>query len=141
MLGRKRRRESGRGGPRPTGAPCCPAMLKPIEWQALLVDGYEPLRKAQPVFRRLPRDPRCQLCRSPFAGFGGKLLGLMGRRPSRKNPNLCQYCFDHLPSGGIEVDIGVVFADVRASTALGTQVSATEFANRLNAFYATATDV
>ena len=38
-------------------------MPKPIEWHALLVDGYEPLRKAQKVFRRLPRDPRCALCR------------------------------------------------------------------------------
>ena len=116
-------------------------MTKTIDWHALLVDGYEPLRKAQPVFRRLPRDPRCQLCRSPFGGVGGKLLGLMGRRPSRKNPNLCQYCFDHLPDGGIEVDIGVVFADVRASTAMGEQLSATEFARRINGFYATATEV
>ena len=44
---------------------------------------------------------------------------MVGRKPSRKNPNLCQYCFDHLPNGGIEIDIGVVFADVRSSTALG----------------------
>ena len=65
----------------------------------------------------------------------------MGRKPSRKNPNLCQYCFDQLPSGGIEIDIGVVFADVRGSTAMGEQSTATEFAERLNRFYATATDV
>ena len=116
-------------------------MPKPIAWQAMLVDGYEPLRTAQRLFRRLPSDPRCQLCRNPFGGVGGKMLAVMGRRPSRKNPNLCQYCFDHLPSGGIEVDIGIVFADVRSSTALGEQLSATEFADRLNAFYATATDV
>src|SRR5581483_9270534 len=80
-------------------------------------------------------------CRCPFGGFGGKLLGVMGRRPSRKNPNLCQYCFDHLPDGGIEIDIGVVFADVRSSTSLGEQLSATQFAGRLNGFYATATNV
>ncbi|HET6795068.1 MAG TPA: adenylate/guanylate cyclase domain-containing protein [Acidimicrobiales bacterium] len=116
-------------------------MAKPLDWQALLVDGYEPLRKAQRVFRRLPSDPRCQLCRNPFGGWGGRLAGLMGRRPSRKNPNLCQYCFDHLPSGGMEIDIGVVFADVRSSTALGERTSATEFAARLNRFYAQATDV
>jgi adenylate cyclase len=41
----------------------------------------------------------------------------------------------------MEVDIGVVFADVRGSTGLGEQSSATEFAERLNRFYATATDV
>ena len=116
-------------------------MAKPIDWQALLVDGYEPLKKAQRVFRLLPHDPRCKLCQNPFGGVGGKLVGLMGRRPSRKNPNLCQYCFDKMPSGGIEIDIGLVFADVRGSTTMGEQSTATEFAERLNRFYATATDV
>ena len=65
----------------------------------------------------------------------------MGQKPSRKNPNLCQVCFDRLPEGGIEIDIGVVFADVRGSTQMGEQSTATEFADRLNRFYATATDV
>jgi adenylate cyclase len=114
---------------------------KQLDWQALLVDGYEPLKKAQRVFRRLPRDPRCKLCQNPFGGMGGKLSALMGRKPSRKNPNLCQYCFDHLPSGGIEIDIGMVFADVRGSTEMGERSSATEFAGHLNRFYATATEV
>ena len=113
----------------------------PDYWRALLVDGYEPLKRAQKFFRRLPREPRCKLCLNPFAGMGGKVVGWMGRKPSRKNPNLCQYCFDHLPNGGMEIDVGVVFADVRGSTALGEQSSATEFATRLNRFYATVTDV
>jgi adenylate cyclase len=116
-------------------------MAKPLDWQALLVDGYEPLKKAQRVFRRLPKNPRCKMCQNPFAGFGGRISGLMGRKPSRKNPNLCQYCFDHLPPGGIEIDIGVVFADVRSSTSIGEQSTATEYAERLNHFYATATDI
>jgi len=116
-------------------------MPKELDWEALLVDGYEPLRKAQRIFRRLPHDPRCKLCQNPFGGVGGRVAGWMGRKPSRKNPNLCQSCFDHLPSGGIEIDVGVVFADVRGSTAMGEQTSATEFAGRLNKFYETATDV
>lgn len=116
-------------------------MAKPLNWQRLLVDGYEPLKKSQRVFRRLPHDPRCKLCQNPFAGVGGKLVGLMGRKPSRKSPNLCQACFDMLPSGGIEIDIGVVFADVRGSTSIGQHSTATEFAGRLNRFYKTATDV
>ena len=116
-------------------------MPKPLDWEKLLIDGYEPLRKAQRLFRRLPHDPRCKLCQNPFGGVGGKLVGLIGRRPSRKNPNLCQYCFDHLPTGGLELDIGVVFADVRGSTGLGERSTATEFADRLNRFYATAARV
>jgi adenylate cyclase len=116
-------------------------MVKPLDWNRLLVDGYEPLKVAQRVFRRLPHDPRCKLCQNPFGGIGGKLVGIMGRKLSRKSPNLCQACFDHLPSGGIEIDIGVVFADVRASTGMGERSTATEFAGHLNRFYAIATDV
>ena len=116
-------------------------MAKPLDWEALLVKGYEPLKVAQRIFRWLPHDPRCKLCQNPFGGVGGKMVGLVGRKPSRKNPNICQACFDHLPAGGIEIAIGVVFADVRASTALGEQSDATTFAERLNEFYATATKV
>lgn len=116
-------------------------VTRKVDWQRLLVDGYEPLKIAQRVFRRLPSDPRCKLCRSPFGGVGGKIVGWTGRRPSRKDPHLCQACFDALPSGGIEIDIGVVFADVRGSTTIGERSSATAFADRLNRFYATATDV
>lgn len=116
-------------------------VAKPVDWEALLVKGHEPLKAAQRVFRRLPHDPRCKLCLNPFGGVGGKLIGLLGHKPSRKSPNLCQFCFDRLPTGGIEIDIGVVFADVRSSTALGEQSDPTRFAERLNAFYATATKV
>jgi adenylate cyclase len=116
-------------------------VTKPIDWHRLLIDGYEPLKKAQRVFRRLPSDPRYKLCQNPFGGVGGKLFGVLGRRPSRKNRNLCQYCFDHLPPGGIEIDIGVLFADVRDATGMGERSSATEFAEHLNRFYAVATEI
>lgn len=116
-------------------------MGKPIDWDALLVNGHEPLKVSQRVFRRLPHDPRCKLCLNPFGGVAGKVIGLLGHRPSRKNPHICQFCFDRLPTGGIEIDIGVVFADVRSSTALGEQLNPTKFAKRLNEFYGKATKV
>jgi adenylate cyclase len=81
------------------------------------------------------------MCRSPFAGVGGRVFKWAGRTPSRKNPNLCASCFDHLPEGGIELDVGILFADVRGSTGMGERSTATEFASRLNRFYATATRV
>jgi len=112
--------------------------VKQFDWQALLVDGYEPLRRAQRIFRRLPHEPRCRLCRTPFGGFGGKVVKVIGQKPSRKNPTLCQVCFDRLPDGGLELDVGIVFADVRGSTGLGAAVSPTTFAGRLNQFYASA---
>jgi len=114
---------------------------KPVDWHRLLIDGYEPLKRGQRVFRRLPGDPRCKLCQNPFGGVGGKLCGVIGRKPSRKNPNLCQYCFDRLPPGGIEIDVGVLFADVRNSTAMGETSTASDFAKQLNRFYAVAAEV
>ena len=116
-------------------------MPKDVSWEALLVDGYEPVRRIQRVFRRLPSAPRCKLCQNPFHGVGGKLVGLAGFKPSRKNPNLCANCCEGLPPGGLEIDIAVVFADVRGSTGLGEELSPTDFAARLNRFYRTATDV
>jgi adenylate cyclase len=116
-------------------------MAELIDWHRLLIDGHEPLKKGRRVFRRLPSDPRCKLCQNPFGGVGGKLFGVIGRKPSRKNPNLCQYCFDHLPPGGIEIDVGVLFADVRNSTRMGETSTASEFAEQLNRFYAVATEV
>jgi adenylate cyclase len=116
-------------------------VAEPIDWHRLLVEGYEPLKKGRRIFRRLPGDPRCKLCQNPFGGVGGRVFSMIGRKPSRKNPNLCQYCFDHLPPGGIEIDIGVLFADVRNSTGMGETSTASEFAERLNRFYAAATAV
>jgi adenylate cyclase len=116
-------------------------VAEPIDWQRLLIDGYEPLKAVQRIFRLLPSEPRCKLCRNPFGGLGGKVFGVVGRKPSRKSPNLCQYCFDHLPPGGIEIDVGVLFADVRNSTRLGEQSTATEFAEQLNRFYGVATRI
>ncbi len=46
-----------------------------------------------------------------------------------------------MPPGGAEVDVAVLFADVRGSTALGERSGASEFAGLLNRFYATATEV
>jgi adenylate cyclase len=65
----------------------------------------------------------------------------MGFKPSRMNPNLCARCCEALPPGGLEIDIVVLFADVRGSTALGEQIGASEFARLLNRFYCTATKV
>ena len=108
-------------------------------WSKVLSDGHASLVRARHVFRVLPSEPRCKLCNNPFGGVGGRVLRVVGFRPSRKNPNLCTRCCDSLPAGGAEVDIAVLFADIRGSTGLGEQTVATDFAALLNRFYATAT--
>jgi adenylate cyclase len=93
------------------------------------------------VMRHLPSEPRCKVCANPFGGLGGKAVGLFGFKPSRKNPNVCGACCDSLPSGGAEVDVAVLFADVRGSTPLAEQLGTEAYAALLNRFYRTATDV
>ena len=108
-------------------------------WRRILIDGHASLVKARRVFRYLPSAPRCKVCSNPFGGPFGRLLAATGFTPSRKNPTLCSRCCDALPVGGAEVDIAVLFADVRGSTALGQRGVAADFAASLNRFYVAAT--
>ncbi len=59
-------------------------------WHRILVEGHHPaLSVLHRIFRHLPSPPRCKVCFNPFGGIGGKLVGLFGFRPSRKNPRIC----------------------------------------------------
>jgi adenylate cyclase len=111
------------------------------EWHKILVDGHREMVMARRFWRRVPSAPRCKVCSSPFGGVGGRLVGLAGWAPSRKNPNVCSKCCDQMPAGGAEVDLAVLFADVRGSTGLGEGNRPTEFAALLGRFYAAATEV
>jgi adenylate cyclase len=110
-------------------------------WRKVLTEGHRPLRLIHLLFRYLPSPPRCKVCHNPFGGFGGKLVGVLRFAPSRKNPNLCSACCESLPPGGAEVDIAILFADVRGSTALGEQLQPSAYAALLNRFYRAATEV
>src|SRR6476469_1394471 len=110
------------------------------EWRVILTEGHGSLVRARHLFRLLPSDPRCKVCNNPFGGVGGRVVGLAGWKPSRKNPNLCARCCDALPAGGADVDVAVLFADVRGSTSLGEGAAPAAYAGALNRFYAVATD-
>lgn len=90
--------------------------------------------------RRLPRNPRCKICYAPFAGPGKHLVRPFGYRQSRKNPRLCSVCFEDAPDGGMEMDGGVLFADVRGYTTLSETMPPTELATVLNRFYKVSTN-
>ena len=109
------------------------------QWRTLLTEGHGALVRARRVFRHLPAEPRCKVCSNPFGGVAGHVLAAAGFSRSRKNPNLCTRCCDALPPGGAEVDVAVLFADVRGSTALAERAGAKDFAALLNRFYFTAT--
>jgi adenylate cyclase len=93
------------------------------------------------LMRNLPGDPRCAICRAPYGGFGGRVMGRFGFAPSRKNPRLCSQCFEKAPMGGVEMDVGILFADVRGFTSLAERQAPDAVATLLNRFYATAVDV
>jgi adenylate cyclase len=110
------------------------------EWHTILVEGHGSMNMARRFWRHVPSAPRCKICSSPFGGVGGRFFGMIGWAPSRKNPNVCARCCDQMPAGGAEVDVAVLFADVRGSTGLAEGVGAREYAKLLNRFYATATE-
>ena len=92
------------------------------------------------VMRHLPSDPRCAVCQAPFGGVGGQVMGRFGFGPSRKNPRLCNTCFGDIPMGGVEMELGILFADVRDFTSLAERQSPDVVAALLNRFYAAAVD-
>lgn len=93
------------------------------------------------VMRRLPSEPRCRLCHAPYGGVGGRIMRRVGFGPSRKNPTLCNTCFEKAPMGGVEMEVGVLFADVRGFTALAERLSSDDVAQILNRFYAAASKI
>ncbi len=110
------------------------------KWRSLLVEGHT-IRWFHALFRHLPSEPRCKICYNPFGGVGGKLVGMIGFTPSPKNPNICGACCDRLPPGGAEIDIAVLFVDVRGSTKLAEGMTPKDYAELMNRFYSAATRV
>jgi adenylate cyclase len=93
------------------------------------------------VMRRLPAEPRCRLCNAPYGGIGGHIMRRFGYGPSRKNPTLCNMCFEKAPMGGVDMEIGVLFADIRGFTSLAERTPTGEVARLLNRFYAAASAI
>ncbi|WP_293963462.1 adenylate/guanylate cyclase domain-containing protein [Sneathiella sp.] len=89
----------------------------------------------------LPGPPRCKGCNNPFGGVGGFICRTIGLTPSKKNPRLCSLCCEKMPHGGAEVETAILFADVRGSTELAERIGPEAFANTLNRFYNTATEI
>ncbi len=93
------------------------------------------------VMRHLPSEPRCRLCHAPYGGVGGRIMRRFGYGPSRKNPKFCASCFEKAPIGGVEMEAGVLFADVRGFTALAERMPPDDVAQLLNRFYTEASRV
>jgi len=98
----------------------------------------------KPIVRLLPSDPRCSVCYYPFEGLGGKLVKMFfGLEPSPLNPQMCNVCerFAEHNQGGAEIEMSLLFADVRGSTSLAEAMSPLEYSKLINRFYRATTKV
>ena len=88
----------------------------------------------------LPGSPRCLECNLPMAG---PFSWLMKSKPSSFNPRLCRVCEQAMrkEEAGAEVELSMLFADVRGSTTLAQTTSTSEFKALIQRFYQAATEV
>jgi len=114
-------------------------------WRAYLTTGeFEKERRQRHFFRWLPGTPRCKNCYAPFGGAGSVVVRLLyGKQPSKLNPRLCNICeqFARKYQGGAEIELSLLFADVRGSTNLAEGMSPLDYGKLINRFYNTATHV
>jgi adenylate cyclase len=98
----------------------------------LCMSGY--VGRTRRLLRGLPASPRCRFCLVPFGGVG-KLIGI---KPSAKNPNYCRSCFEGMPTRTHELEVGVLFADIRGFTSWTESHATADAAEALTRFYAIA---
>lgn len=92
----------------------------------------------KPIYRALPAEPRCQICYIPFEGIGGFISKrLLNVKPSSLNPHMCDVCerFAERFPGGAEVEVTILFADIRGSTPLAEKMGTREFSELIHRFY------
>lgn len=101
-------------------------------------------KSLRPIIKRIPRSPRCRICYLPFDGIGGYITKtFLGVEASTLNPHLCNLCerFATQYHGGVELEISIMFVDVRGSTTMAEKLSPEQFSRKINRFYRAATDV
>jgi len=112
-------------------------------WQRMLTGNYPRLHRMRRMWGALPSPPRCKLCNAPFRGPGSVLMRTIGYGPSSLNRRLCNWCLRGISKGpgGAEVEIAVLFADVRGSTAIAERLPPEEYSRLIARFYGSAAEV
>jgi adenylate cyclase len=113
-------------------------------WELILSGKAEEGSRRRHLFGLIPSNPRCRFCNAPFRGIGAPLMQVVfGKRPSRFNPKFCNSCDSFVSQniGGAEIELTMLFADVRGSTAMAEKVSPLEFTTLMNRFYTVAMEI
>jgi adenylate cyclase len=111
------------------------------EW--FMTSAFSAEKRIHRMLRLLPHEPRCKFCNAPFQGIGSIIVrALYGKKQSSLNPRFCSVCEDFAGKfpGGAEVEMSMLFADVRGSTALSEQMSPMDFSRLINRFYVDSTN-
>jgi adenylate cyclase len=110
-------------------------------WRAVFAEGHPKLKQFQRFHMRLPSPPRCKMCFVPFGGIGGACMRWRGKGPSHRNPHFCNACdaFINAFPGGAEVDLSILFVDVRNSVGLAERLGPTVFSSIMRDFFKVAT--
>src|SRR5262245_7701485 len=106
-------------------------------WKTVFADGHPKLKSYQRFHSWLPSPPRCRMCYAPFKGVGGAYMRLRGKGPANRNPRYCSACDKFLRAypGGAEVDLSMMFVDVRGSVPLAERMPPVEFSRYLAGFF------
>ena len=112
-------------------------------WRAILMGEARGLETTRRLVGWMPAGPRCKLCLAPLKPPGSVVLKLFGFGPSRLNRRLCRACFRSVEKhpGGAEIELSLLFADVRGSTGLAERIPAQQFSQLISRFYGTAAKV
>jgi adenylate cyclase len=115
-------------------------------WQKNLTEGNARMRSRRHFNGMLPSNPRCVNCHRPFAGPGGFLMRLRWGKlmeKSAKNPRFCTGCYSFTSEfpGGAEIELTMLFVDVRGSTTIAEHMKDEEFSRLMNQFYEAAINV
>lgn len=110
-------------------------------WRAVFGEGHPKLKQFQRFHSRLPSPPRCRMCFAPFAGAGGVYMRFRGKGPSRHNPHYCNACDAFITTfpGGAEVELSILFVDVRNSVGIAERLGPTAYSRVMRNFYVAAT--
>jgi adenylate cyclase len=115
-----------------------------IWWFWFTTSAFDTDKRLRRLFRVLPHDPRCKFCNAPFQGIGGTFVRtIFGKQRSDLNPQFCNMCdvaARKFP-GGAEVEMSMLFVDVRGSTDLSEKMSPKAFSQLINRFYTLSTKV
>ena len=114
-------------------------------WHDILTYGESSKEKRyRRIFRMFPAKKKCKWCDLPFDHpFSPLIHFIFNKHPAKYNPQFCDVCesFAHKFQGGAEIELSMVFADIRGSTSLAEQMSITEFKNLIDRFYQVTTEI